>query len=268
MPSDSARQKLWMDQLKLRITKSSKWLYVCSDHFCDEDFILKSGKRCLKTQAIPSRISSPDTCSRYTLATSDQKPMTQDLSDIGRIGESLKLSGSELSKTSDLSATASASDLSATLTASDLSATLTASEMSVTLAASDLSGQVVSLEALDTKRFAAPHTNTSSSTLTALDEKNVTQELSDIRKSSKLSGSDLSKTSDLSATASASDLSATLTAFDLSPTLTASESSSSTLTATNERNVTQYLSDISRVGESTKLSGSELLLHYFLSQLQ
>ncbi|XP_044765885.1 THAP domain-containing protein 5-like [Coccinella septempunctata] len=60
MPTDSARQKLWMDQLKLKISESSKWLYVCSDHFCDEDFILKFGKKCLKTEAIPSRISLPD----------------------------------------------------------------------------------------------------------------------------------------------------------------------------------------------------------------
>ncbi|XP_044759311.1 THAP domain-containing protein 5-like [Coccinella septempunctata] len=176
MPIDSARQKLWMDQLKLKISESSKWVYVCSDHFCDEDFILKFGKKCLKTEAIPSRISLPDPCSSNTLAASDERYMTQDPSDVGKVGESSKLIGSELSETSDLSATASASDLSATLTASDLSAT----DMSVALAASDLSGKVDSLEVFDTEKFAAPHTKTSCCTSTASDGRSVTQTLSDI----------------------------------------------------------------------------------------
>ncbi|XP_044766192.1 secreted protein CSS1-like [Coccinella septempunctata] len=212
MPIDSARQKLWMDQLKLKISESSKWVYVCSDHFCDEDFILKFGKKCLKSEAIPSRISLPDPCSSNTLAASDERYMTQDPSDVGKVGESSKLIGSELSETSDLSATASASDLSATASASDLSATLTASDlsatdMSVALAASDLSGKVDSLEVFDTEKFAAPHTNTSCCTSTASDGRSVTQTLSDIGRVEefpKLSGSELSKTS------TASDLSATL----------------------------------------------------------
>ncbi|XP_044747395.1 uncharacterized protein LOC123308692 [Coccinella septempunctata] len=102
--------------------------------------------------------------------------MTQDPSDVGKVGESSKLIGSELSETSDLSATASASDLSATLTASDLSAT----DMSVALAASDLSGKVDSLEVFDTEKFAAPHTKTSCCTSTASDGRSVTQTLSDI----------------------------------------------------------------------------------------
>ncbi|XP_044766611.1 THAP domain-containing protein 5-like [Coccinella septempunctata] len=185
MPIDSARQKLWMDQLKLKISESSKWVYVCSDHFCDEDFILKFGKKCLKTEAIPSRISLPDPCSSNTLAASDERYMTQDPSDVGKVGESSKLIGSELSGTSDLSATASASDL---------------------------SGKVDSLEVFDTEKFAAPHTNTSCCTSTASDGRSVTQTLSDIGRVEefpKLSGSELSKTS------TASDLSATLTASDL-----------------------------------------------------
>ncbi|XP_044759424.1 THAP domain-containing protein 5-like isoform X2 [Coccinella septempunctata] len=189
MPIDSARQKLWMDQLKLKISESSKWVYVCSDHFCDEDFILKFGKKCLKTEAIPSRISLPDPCN--TLAASDERYMTQDPSDVGKVRESSKLIGSELSETSDLSATASASDLSATLTASDLSAT----DMSVALVASDLSGKVDSLEVFDTEKFAAPHTNTSCCTSTASDGRSVTQTLSDIGRVEefpKLSGSELS----------------------------------------------------------------------------
>ncbi|XP_044746045.1 uncharacterized protein LOC123307703 isoform X1 [Coccinella septempunctata] len=149
MPIYSARQKLWMDPLKLKISESSKWVYVCSDHFCDGDFILKFGKKSLKTEAIPSRISLPDPCSCCTSTASDGRSVTQTLSDIGRVEEFPKLSGSELSKTS------TASELSAILTASDLSATITNSESSCTLAAADVSDTLVSSKLHDTKEFRA-----------------------------------------------------------------------------------------------------------------